>query len=336
MKKIISISSVFIGLVIGAGFASGREIFQFFCIPSRRDISGIIVATVSFGATCFITMSLSRKRGTATFDDFIREITGRLAPIVQAVMTLFMFCGFFIMMSACGVLATDTFSLPSSYGILFLATVCFVVFSFNVKGLVVFNTILVPVMIGGMLFICLMSALVALPAFASAGNIITNPAVSALCYVSYNTITAGAVLIPLSATATNKQILSSAIISGTVLGILILSTWMCMNLLHPWLDASEMPLLELASRESRGFQNFYTAILFMALCTTAVSHGFGILSKFRFRKPSHRVAAAALLCLSAVPFANLSFSTLISNIYTLFGYLGIFWMFALILKYLKN
>ena len=164
----------------------------------------------------------------------------------------------------------------------------------------------------------------------------TNPLSSALCYVSYNTVTAGAVLVPISASASKKQIATASVISGFILGSLILAGWICMNRLYDGIADSQMPLLELAAREGITAKNLYTAVLFMALCTTAVSHGFGILSKFRFNKAMHRTGAAAILCLTAIPFAGFGFSDLVSNLYSAFGYAGFFWTAALIWKYIKT
>ena len=45
MKKALNISALYIGLVIGAGFASGREILEYFNLKNQRDLSGIILAT---------------------------------------------------------------------------------------------------------------------------------------------------------------------------------------------------------------------------------------------------------------------------------------------------
>ncbi len=336
MKKILSISSVFIGLVIGAGFASGKEIFTFFCLPSQTDFTGIILATISFGAVCFIIMHLSQKCGSKTFDQLIEQLCGSFASAIKLFMLAFMFSGFFIMLSACGVLAKETFSLSPQLGIWFLALVCFAVFSFDVRGLVAINTALVPIMLAGMTYVCLSAGLAALPVFSAFESIKTNPLISALCYVSYNTITAGAVLVPLSFAATRKQIIGASAVSSFILGITIFIAWLCMNHFYKGLANSEMPLLELAARDGEFSKKCYTLVLFMALCTTAVSHGFGILSKFRFKTTTRRIAASAILCLSAIPLASLGFSSLVANLYSAFGYAGIFWTGFIIIKYLKS
>ncbi len=337
MKQIFNISLVYIGLVIGAGFASGREIFEYFCLPPQNDFTGIVLATISFGFLSYITMWVARRNESLDFDSFISRVAGKASPLIRMFMSIYMFCGFFVMMSACGALANQSFSAPPSHGIAILAIVCFVVFVFDVKGLVALNVVLVPIMVLGMTILCIHSAICdTLPVFASINNVRSNPLFSSLCYVSYNTITAGAVLVPLSKNTDKKTLYRAAGVSSIVLGMLIFIAWLALNIYFDKLSSSQMPLLDLAAAHGKFYETAYTIILFMALCTTAVSHGFGLLSKFHFEKACDRTLASAILCLAAVPFAHFGFSDLVANLYSVFGYLGLIWTGMLILAYLKK
>ena len=93
MKKTMSIAFVYIGLVIGAGFASGREIFEYFNLATTHDFTGIILAAAGFAIIAYITMSLAKKISAHTFDRFLEITAGRMATPVKAFMFLFMFCG---------------------------------------------------------------------------------------------------------------------------------------------------------------------------------------------------------------------------------------------------
>ena len=337
MKKVFGISFVFVGLVIGAGFASGREIFEYFNIPSQTDFTGIVLATVSFGAIAYIILNFSAQNNLSDFKSFITLVSGRLSGLINIFMLAFMFCGFFVMMSACGALAKETLSLPPLYGYIFLALCCFSVFCFDVKGLVTFNSVLVPIMLVGMLYVCISSMLFgAAPTFSAFSELYRNPLISSLCYVSYNTITAGAVLVPLARNVKKSHLATASSISAAFLGIVIFIAWFSMNVFFDELLLSEMPLLSLAEKNGEKIKLAYSLILLMALCTTAVSHGFGILSHFSFKKASSRIGAAALLCLFAVPFATLGFSNLVSKLYSTFGYLGLIWTVMVIFSYIKN
>ncbi len=337
VKKVFSIMSVYIGLIIGAGFASGREIFEFFNLSSRSDFMGIILAAIFFGIIAYITMQQANRFGVLDYDSFIEKTSGGASPIIKALMVLYMFCGFFVMMSGSGVLIGKTFSAPSFYGVFLLALICFVVFSFDLKGLVAINSVMVPIMVVGITFLCLSSALVgSVPTFMLANDLRRNPIISAVCYVGYNTITAGAVLVPIAAHASPKQCARAAVISSTILGLLIFTVWSALNVYYDAIFDSEMPLLDIASTHGKLYDIIYTLVLFMALCTTAVSHGFGIMAKFKTKNTRDRILISAVLCLAAMPFAKIGFSDLITNLYSAFGMVGIVWMVWLLISYVKQ
>ena len=336
MKQILSISFVYIGLVIGAGFASGREIFEYFNIPSQTNVGGVALSTLWFGLISYIIMSLAQSLRANTFEDFIERVAPKAAPVVKIFMYAFMFCGFFVMLSASGTLFQDTLDTSFGAGVLALAGFCFAVFAFDLRGIVTINTILVPLMLVGMVILCITSALAGIPTFSAFDAIKNNIFVSGLSYVSYNTITAGTVLVPLSACQTHKHLSRSAILSASILGLLIFLVWLTLNLFYSDIYSAEMPLLELAAFYGDTCKSLYAAVLFMALCTTAISHGFGILSKFQFKKKSDRIIAAAILCLIAMPFAKFGFSVLIAKLYSVFGYLGLIWTGMVIYRFLKT
>ncbi len=336
MKQIFSISSVYIGLVIGAGFASGREIFEYFNIPSQTNVGGVALSTLWFGLISYIIMSLANTLHCHSFDEFIDSISPKISPFTKIFMYSFMFCGFFVMLAASGTLLGDTIGISFNQGVFVLAMLCFCIFAFDLKGIVAINSILVPLMLTGITVLCLSSLLINVPAFSAFEIIKNNVFVSGLCYVSYNTITAGAVLVPLSANQSNKIIFRSAMFSSAVLGLLIFIVWLTLNLFYDKIYTAEMPLLDLAALHGNVYKNLYAAVLFMALCTTAISHGFGILSGFHFKKTSRRIITAAILCLAAMPFAKFGFSNLIAKLYSVFGYLGLAWTGMVVFRYLKE
>ncbi|MDQ7864677.1 hypothetical protein RCO48_36995 [Peribacillus frigoritolerans] len=55
MKNSINLAGAYIGIIIGAGFASGQEVLQFFTSFGIYSVLGIVVATVLFA---FLGMQL--------------------------------------------------------------------------------------------------------------------------------------------------------------------------------------------------------------------------------------------------------------------------------------
>lgn len=334
MKKGFSLAFVYIGLVIGAGFASGREIMEYFNIPAGADHSGIVLATFLLIVVCYVILRRAYEGGITTYDGYLQAVAGRMAKPVKLFMLLYLFCGFFTMLSGSGALLCQNYMLPPLVGVLLLAGICFLVLAFDLKGIVAVNTVMVPCMIFGILYLCISAALFGTQSAFSFHGLTRGMLTSAICYVSYNTISAASVLVPLQRGIDIRGIRIAAIGGGVVLALLILVIWAGQNLFFDALWDSEIPMLKLAAMTGRIQKQAYAIVLFMAICTTAVSQGFGILSSFGVKTVKSRCLSAGSLCLLAVPFALLGFSNLVAHLYAFFGVTGLFWMVWILIEYL--
>ncbi len=331
MKNALKVAFVYIGLVIGAGFASGREIIEYFNEKSRSSVYPVLISAFLFSLCAFLILRKAQKHRTADFGKFVEITAGRLAPFIKVLMLLFMFCGFFVMLSASGSLFYSCFGLDRRLGSLALAAVCFLVFSFDISGIVAVNAVLVPFMIFGIAYLSVSSLLYGTESVA-AFKVAKSAAAGAVCYVSYNTITAGAVLVPLSPLLDKKSTAFGACLAGITLGGLIFLIRAALNAVYDRVLFSDMPLLSAAALRGEIYSVIYAAVLYTSICTTAVSHGFGILSQLHLEERKSKVLAAGIFCLAALPFSDLNFSFLISSLYSVFGYFGLIWLFVLILR----
>jgi uncharacterized membrane protein YkvI len=61
---IFTIAFMYVGTIMGAGFASGREIWQFFGVFGKRGYIGIILVGVLFIVIGVMTRLIARKLGS--------------------------------------------------------------------------------------------------------------------------------------------------------------------------------------------------------------------------------------------------------------------------------
>lgn len=328
MKRIFNpafqVAIVWIGTMIGAGFASGKEILQFFGPPSEKGGTAIVFATFLLILICRRILTIGYNNGAETLDDYLLATGGKFAKYIKYFMLAFMFCGMAVMFAGSGALFAQTFALPPVIGILCMGAICFFVFLFDAKGIIALNSILVPIMLAGLLYISISSAMFksheTFFAFLTEGR--KFPFLSAFCYVSYNTITLSAVLIPLCRNIDRRQIRTASIAGGCIIGLLILILWTAMGMRYEHLWNSEIPMMHLAAINGKICKNLYAVILFLSICTTAVSNGFGILADRPAKSLRTHTLHCALLCLLALPFALFGFSILVENLYTFFGICG--------------
>lgn len=343
-KNTLKIIFVFIGLVIGAGFASGREIIEYFNFSSNSDFTGIALACILFIFICYIILEKSYNKNLYTIYDYISSMFKNTKPLRLFFLYLIFFdlvCGLIVMLSSCGEIVSSVFYIDKIYGSIFLALCCFLVFIFDIKGIAFINIILVPLIMAIMIFTTLSSIFshISEPAF----SMILDPKshrnilLTSVFYVSYNTLTASSVLSPLTENIkSHKTILISSFLSGIMIGMLIFLVWFSLGLNFNKVWFESFPLKKLAENINTNFSHIYSLCLIMSIFTTAISEGYGILSYFKADTLYKRVIVSLIMFICLVPFSCISFVNLVRYLYYYIGMIGTVWMIIILFDYLKG
>ena len=72
MKEIFTITLVIIGALIGAGFASGQEIYSFFYSYGIMGIIGIIVTCILISLIIYKTLWIICKNNIEDYNEFLK------------------------------------------------------------------------------------------------------------------------------------------------------------------------------------------------------------------------------------------------------------------------
>ena len=73
-KNIIKIALVIIGAIIGAGFASGQEIYIFFLSYKKEGILGIIISCTLLGTTIYKSLKIILENNIENYKEFLEYI----------------------------------------------------------------------------------------------------------------------------------------------------------------------------------------------------------------------------------------------------------------------
>ena len=336
--KIIKIASVYAGAVLGAGFASGQELTAFFV---KFGVRGLVASAISgclfmiFGAMVLLE---AKKTKQTHYLGYLKTILGeKTGKILYIISELFMAVSFCIMLSGSGALFNEQFGLPSIVGILSTAFICFVVLKGNIKGLTTINMLLVPFMIVGIVFVCVMFLLNQnneswLIFFEEKNKAYKN----IFLYVSFNMLTASAVLVPLSKMSEKKSSLAAGgMLGGCALLVCAVLSCVVLYISYSGIADKQLPLLALSQEMSAVVSYMYAAILYMALLTTAVANGFSVVEHFA-SKGKKRQIVALILCIVLIPMSLIPFSALVESCYTFFGILGLVMSGGVLLNWFRD
>lgn len=336
--KILKISAVYAGAVLGAGFASGQELMVFFVRYGVRGLWGSAIAGVLFAIVGALLLVRAKALPRASYRDYLTSVFGkRASAVLYSIVELFMAVSFCIMLSGSGAMFREQFHLPPIVGVLITSAVCFFVLQSDLKGLTTVNMILVPFMVLGMIFVCVGYILsqhhtVWLPF--SVGD--EKFMISVLLYVSFNMLTAAAVLVPLSRLAESKKTAAAGGILGG-LALLLTAVLACVVLYAAYdgIVGSELPLLAVSQQLGTALSFVYALVLYMAMLTTAAANGFSVVEHF-VGKGRDRRATSAVLCLVSVPLSLIPFSQLVESCYTAFGVVGLVLMSGIVYDWFRS
>ena len=344
MKNILKIVFVIIGTMIGAGFASGKEIYLFFFSFGIEGIIGLLISAVITGITIYKTLEIINKNDIKTYKEFIYYLGKRknhnnnnkkIGNVINVVVNSFILVSFFIMIAGFGTYFNQTYGIPKIFGGIALAIFCFFVFMTSTKGIVKVNSLIVPILIITVLIIGITNIL-NLPLGDLDKYIIrqnnSSFILSSITYSSYNSI----LLIPVLITLRNylkdkKQILKITIISSFIILILSSSIFFLFSKIDVDIKNLEMPAVYMVEKILPIFKNIYGIIILGSIITTAVSLGASFLQNVSKSKKSYP-QIALIMCITSVLISNIGFSNLVATLDPIFGYLGLIQIFMILRK----
>ena len=147
--EILKVVFVIIGTLIGAGFASGQEIYAFFFSFGIKGLIGILISSFIIGITIYKTFQIVHKNNIDNYGGFLNCFikNKKIKDITNSIINIFILVSFYIMMAGFGAYLQQEFNLNSIIGSSILAILCLILFKTNVNGLVKVNEILIPILI---------------------------------------------------------------------------------------------------------------------------------------------------------------------------------------------
>lgn len=345
MKNIFKVIFVIIGTLIGAGFASGQEMYLFFFSYGMKGLLGILVSCTLIGIVIYKSLVIIDKYQIKTYKEFLeifiksKENFLNLKNIINIVINVFILITFFIMVAGFGAYFEQELGISKILGSIILAILCFLIFMTSIKGVVKVNSILVPILIAFVILIGIINITdLNLPELENY-IIRTNQSsyfFSAVIYCSYNSILLIPVLITLKNYLSSKRQIGVIAIITSIISI-VLSTMIFLLLVRVDVDITklEMPVVYVVSQMFKALRIVYGLIILSSIFTTAISLGSSFLQNTSKNRKSY-TQIALIMCITSVLVSQIGFSNLINFLYPIFGYLGLIQIVGLICKKTNN
>ena len=343
MKKLnwAEITSLYIGVIMGAGFASGRECWQFFGVFGKKGYLGAAAGPLWFVLIACMLTYIARSKGTADLGRLISPFDSRVIDeVIGWILAIIYYSMIIAMTAAGGSLLNQQFGISKIAGGLIIAVLCIVTVLGDFERVSKVFRLMVPVLFIVGVFTILMTIHAGFPQSGAAegyrpGRMSPNWAVSALVFMAYNTL---GMTTMAGNSAVNAKDGKNAY-AGAVLGTLCLGGLTILLLRALLTDMAfsaglDLPMLGFAGRLSPVLSIIYAVILYGAVYSTGASTYYGFSTKLRPGAAKKWIitggaAAGFLLGLTG-------FKKLVEFLYPAQGYIGIAFIILIVINFLRE
>ena len=321
MKKVFAATSLIVGSIIGAGFASGRELSLFFAEFGFNSLYFLPIVFILFYYLFKLFLSLGAKQKFENVFE-INKIAGSSPFFNVAVIVIFLIYAAAMFAGAVEVLANNFIGVPSIVFQILVFALAYFVLKFGFSGLVKVNSVLIPIIVILLIVYSLYSALVPItdiPFVPSSTGAHILP-ISIIVYVFGNILLSYFIVAEAGLGLSKKQIQKTAFYAAGVICLALLICIICLIINGTVVMDASMPFLVLTLRLGDPFPWIFMSILFLGIITSLFGclHTASLPFKQKFGKYN------SILCTTFVfVISLLGFDTIVNNFYPVIGIFGI-------------
>ena len=142
---VLKIVGLYMAMIVGAGFASGQELLQFFIKYGKEGLYGVVVAAVLFAAVGYAVMRICAAKGLSSNTGLITHLFGEHFGAIIEIFISFIFLAFyFAMTAATGAAVKQVYAAPFSSGAFVISFLVFLILLLDIDGVMKLNAILSP------------------------------------------------------------------------------------------------------------------------------------------------------------------------------------------------
>ncbi|MFZ5753852.1 MAG: beta-carotene 15,15'-monooxygenase, partial [Bacillota bacterium] len=334
LLNIIRYAGAYIALIIGAGFASGQEVMQFFTTFGYLSLGSFAIVIVLFAFFGVVFVNMGHRLNCNTHGPVLRYFCGNhLGTFFEWVTTFFIFGIFAIMISGGGAALTQYYGINPYVGraIITIASIITVLLGLNALvnaiSAIAPVTIIISLIIGLATFINNPGGFANVTAAlqtVSVAKAAPNWWLSPFIYVSYNIMCAIPLMVAIGQSApVIGEARKGAILGGVALGgaAMILNLGMLSIITEVY--NKDIPVLYMADKVIPVIGAIFSLVLIGEIYSTAVPLLYTFAARFtkegtsQFKRMTIGTAIAGFV-VGLFPFAKL-----VGTLYPFFGYIGL-------------
>ena len=347
-KRSLAVAASFVGIVVGAGFASGMEALQYFVAYGTNGFYGVILASVTmlFAATAFMTFGsyfLAREHNEVFYN-----VTSKPAAFIMDWSAVAcMFSVGFVMFAGAGSNLQQSFGWPIWIGAVAMLALMLIVGRFDVDKVSSVIGWATPLLVVFVLIGSIYSFTQVDVNWSEVGNYaqqevaradgtpywwlgaLNHTGLNALCGVSMALVMAGDEF-------DTKSSRFGGILGGVIYAVMLALLVASLLIQVESVNGADMPLLAVIDNVDPVLGFIMTWVIFLMVFNTCLGMFYALAKRLTSKHPERFYPTYAIACVVGFGLSFAGFQPLVNSLYPILGYLGLFVMAVMTVTYLRH
>lgn len=346
MKKAVILGMAYFSCTVGAGFASGQEMLQYYAAFGGWGIIGAVIALVLMPLIALIAMQYGSYFQATSHDRVFTSVTSKvMARFIDYTITFTQFCISFVMLAGAGANLNQQFGTPLWFGSALMAVAVIICGFFNVEKVTNILGSITPFIVVLLVIISIHSYLNP-PADIGAAfqfaqdNVATtlpNWWVSTFNYVGIAMMGGISMGIIMGGDMLDlKTAGRGGMLGGLLFGILLVMMVIAVLFNSETVYDSALPTLSLITAISQPLGTFAALVIYVMIFSTALGNFYSLSRRVVAKKPQHFHKVLVVLVIIGFALSFLDFATLVGWVFPVTGYLALVMIVVLIWTWLSR
>ena len=344
-KNVVGIALSFIGLLVGAGFATGQEVVQYFTSFGIPGMWGILVAGLVMTLAGTVFLQLGSYFHASEHNQVFRNITHPIiSRILDVAVILTLFAVGFVMLAGAGSNMQQQFGWPAWVGSLLMLVLVLITGMFDVDKVSQVIGLLTPTIIIAVLFAGTYTLLhmpdnvdAAIAASEAIESPIPHWLISALNYNGLALILAVSMSLVIGGdNISPREAGVGGIVGGAVYAVLMAIAGFSLLMNAESVGDSDIPMLTLVDNIHPTLGVIMAIIIYLMIFNTAIGMFYALGKRLSSGKESKYRIIFIVGCLAGFAVSFAGFKALMQYVYPVLGYMGIVLVAILVIGWLRS
>lgn len=345
-RQVLTVAMAFVGLVVGAGFASGKELIQYFVGFGIQGMWGVVLALVILGISGLAILQLGSFFLATDHKLVLSEISrfSITSTLFDILITITLFSMGFVMIAGGGTSLNQQFGLPVWVGSVIITALVIAVGMLDVDRVTAIIGTITPFIVvlivgaAAWAFTHIDYSFSELSSIATGvGSTLPNWWISAANYVAMALAMAVSMSIVMGGRVSDPTVAGrGGMLGGVVYGLLILVSASALFAQIDKVGTSDMPTLMLVNRIHPVLGTVMAFVVFGMIFNTAIGMYYALASRFSRGNPKKLRIWLVAMALVGFAISFVGFTTFVNYLYPILGYAGMLLILLLVAHWVRN